>query len=394
MKKYILTFVFIISACSYLVAQDKVDIFGYFESQMIGVTIKGNFYQFSANKLRLDLESKPYKNISFAANLNYITYHGKTEWHVLEFLTADVTSQIPPGREDSYVILLSNRNYLDNAYLKLSLKYFDLTVGKQQISQGEGYVWNPTDVFNMRDILDPAYEQPGHNALRMDFPMGSDYSLSAIYSPGNNWKDSAKVILFNGKISRIDYSLIAAERIWRFHDYTRFDTENIDFLELPEKRRLLGLSVAGEFLGAEIWTEYGYNKMQDSKDYYEFVLGAEYTFDFQTLLLVEFYRNALGKKDYRQYSLNDWMRVLISEQRTVTREQIYVHIKHPITDSLDLSISNIYCISDNSLALVPTLSYNPSKNVEIMAYLNLNFGKEGKSNSVGNQGLLRARVYF
>ena len=394
MKKYILTFVFIISACSYLVAQDKVDIFGYFESQMIGVTIKGNFYQFSANKLRLDLESKPYKNISFAANLNYITYHGKTEWHVLEFLTADVTSQIPPGREDSYVILLSNRNYLDNAYLKLSLKYFDLTVGKQQISQGEGYVWNPTDVFNMRDILDPAYEQPGHKALRMDFHMGSDYSLSAIYSPGNNWKDSAKVILFNGKISRIDYSLIAAERIWRFHDYTRFDTENIDFLELPEKRRLLGLSVAGEFLGAEIWTEYGYNKMQDSKDYYEFVLGAEYTFDFQTLLLVEFYRNALGKKDYRQYSLNDWMRVLISEQRTVTREQIYVHIKHPITDSLDLSISNIYCISDNSLALVPTLSYNPSKNVEIMAYLNLNFGKEGKSNSVGNQGLLRARVYF
>ena len=31
-------------------------------------------------------------------------------------------------------------------------------MGKQQISLGTGYVWNPTDVFNIKELFDPTYE--------------------------------------------------------------------------------------------------------------------------------------------------------------------------------------------------------------------------------------------
>jgi hypothetical protein len=96
------------------------------------------------------------------------------------------------------------------------------------------------------------------------------------------------------------------------------------------------------------------------------------------------------------YNLNDWMRLLAMEQKSITRDQLYVFIQHPATDLLNIGLSTIYSLSDKSMALVPTLSYSFSDNVEIFAYLNLNIGQEGKvfSKEMGNGGLIRVRIYF
>lgn len=396
MRKGILVFITLSFFLSSLNAQEKVDIFGYFESQIMGAITKNDFLQLYSNKFRLDIKSNPSDNITFAANFDYITFHGKTRWNILDFLSSNVTSEVTPGMESFYVLPFSNRTFLDNAYIKLSFKYCDLTVGKQQISLGTGFAWNPTDVFNIKDMLDPTYEQPGHNAVRLDVPIGSSYTLTALYSPDDTWKNSAKMIQIKGRISHFDYSLIGIEKVWRFHDYTRFDFENMNFVELPEKRQLLGASTAGELLGLGVWAEYAYNWMEHSEDFYELVVGTDYTFDFQTYLMVEYYRNKLGKTDHEQYNLNDWMRLMTMEQKAISRDQVYVFIQHPATDLLDIGISTIYSLSDNSFALVPTLNYNLSDNVDIFVYLNLNFGKEGKAfaKNMGSGGLVRARVYF
>ena len=381
---------------SSLTAQDKVELFGYFESQFMGTKLKNDFYQLYTNKLRLDLKSNVSENITIAANFDYITYHGKTKWDVLEFLPESITSKILQEMESLYVLPFSNRNFLDNAYIKLALKKFDLTFGKQQLSFGTGYVWNPMDVFNIKDILDPTYEQPGHNAVRIDVPLGSVYTLTALFSPEDNLDNSDKLIQFKGRISHFDYSFVAIEKQWRFHDYTKFDQEIMNFSELPEKRQLLGVSTAGELLGVGLWAEYGYNEMERSKDFYELVVGADYTFDFQTYFMTEYYRNTLGKTNHKQYDLDDWMRLLASEQKSISRDQVYVFFQHPITDFIDLGSSGIFCFSDNSFALVPTLNYSFSENLDIMAYLNFNFGEDGTaySKSTGNGGVLRARIYF
>lgn len=396
MKRLISVLLCIFCGISPVMAQEGVELFGYFESQIMGAEVKNNFNQLYTNKLRLDLKSSLSENITFAANFDYITYHGKTMWNVLDFLSPDVTSIVTQGAERFFVIPFSNQNFIDNAYLKLAFPDFDLTVGKQQISLGTGYVWNPTDVFNIKDILDPTYEQPGHNAMRLDVPIGTDYTFTALYSPEDTWKNSAKLIQFKGRISHFDYHLIAIEKRWRFHDYTRFDITKMSFVEMLEKRQLIGASTAGEFLGLGLWAEYGYNTMEKSKNFLELVVGTDYTFDFQSYIMIEYYRNTLGKEDYKQYNLNDWMRLFANEQKTISRDQIYCFIQHPVTDFLNLGLSSIYSISDNSLALVPTLNYSFSENVDIMAYLNFNFGEAGKAFSkiTGNGGLLRARVYF
>lgn len=379
-----------------LSAQDRVDLFGYFESQIMGTEMKSDIYQLYTNKLRVDLKSSLSENITFAANFDYINYNGKTSWNILDFLSSSITATVPPGGESFYVLPFSDRNFLDNAYLKLAFEHLDLAVGKQQISLGTGYVWNPMDVFNIKDPVDPTYEQPGHNAVRLDVPLGSLYTLTALYSPEDRWSNSAKLAQIKGRISHFDYSLIGIEKVWCFHDYMAFDTINMNFPEMPEKRHLWGASTAGELLGLGVWAEYGYNKMEYSKDFYELVLGSDYTFDFQTYVMVEYYRNTLGKTGYAEYDLNDWMRLFANEQKTISRDQIYGFIRHPATDLLSLKLSSIYSISDNSLAFVPTLNYSLSENVEVMAYLNFNLGKEGTAYSKlsGNGGLLRARVYF
>ena len=84
------------------------------------------------------------------------------------------------------------------------------------------------------------------------------------------------------------------------------------------------------------------------------------------------------------------------EQKAISQDQVYVLIQHPATDLLNIGISSIYNISDDSLALIPTLNYSLSDNVDIFAYLNLNFGAEGKAfaKNLGNGGLIRIRVYF
>jgi len=396
MKKWILVILILFLSSSILPSQDKLEIFGYFESQIMGAEARGDFYNLFSNKLRVDLRSELTENITFAANFDYLTYHGKTEWNILDFLPSDVISEIPPDMESFYVFAFSDEDFLDNAYIKFAFKYFDLTVGKQQISLGTGYVWNPTDVFNIKDLLDPTYEQPGHNAVRLDVSLGSAYTLTALFSPDETWDYSGKLIQLKGRVSHFDYAFIAIERVWRFHDYTQFDFENMNFLEMPEIRQLLGFSTAGELLGLGVWAEYAYNKMELTENFYELVVGADYTFDFQTYAMVEYYRNTLGKTNYEDYILNDWMRLVTMEQKAICQDQVYVFFQHPATDLMNIGLSSVYCISDNSFALVPTLSYSLSDNVEVFAYLNFNFGQEGTAyaKNMGNGGLIRARVYF
>jgi len=230
----------------------------------------------------------------------------------------------------------------------------------------------------------------------VEVPLGSGSSLTALYSPEEEWKYSAKLIRYKNRVSHFDFHIIAAEKQWVFHDYTRLDTATGGFPGKPQKRSLLGADTAGEAFGLGIWAEFAYNWMEESKDFCELVIGGDYTFDFQTYVMVEYYRNTLGKTDHKNYGINDWMRFYASEQKAIARDQVYLLIQHPAMALLDLGLISVYSLSDGSAALVPTLRYSLSDNVDVFAYLNVNLGGAGKvfGKNTGSGGLLRVRVYF
>ena len=396
MKNKIIGIFLFLSTCFPLSAQDKVDLFGYFEPQYVGASVNKSFMQLQSNKLRIDLESKVSDFVTFGANVNFLTYHGTTNWHILDYLPDRVTSGIPPEMAELYVLSYDNRIFLDNAYLKMSFKYADITTGRQQISLGTGYAWNPTDLFNTKDLLDPTYEQPGHNAIRVDVTGGGKTSLAALYTVGDDFKSSDKMLWLKSGISHFDLSLIAIEKTWTYTNYTQIDTLEMNFVTQEEKRRMIGATLAGEILGLGVWAEYAYNFMETSDDFFELVVGADYTFDIQTYLMLEYYRNTQGKTNFEEYNFNDWMRYMAAEQRAISRDQLYFLAMHPVGDLVYIGLSSIYSISDNSLALLPTLNYNIFENVELLMYLNFYLGEEGTvyASNLGNGGLLRARLYF
>lgn len=411
--KYAVLLLLVFSLCTGLSAQD-IEIFGYFESQYMGISLKSQYSQIYSNKLRVDLQREFSEHVRFGANFDYITYHGKTEYNVLDYLPGNISATVAPDFQPYFIqsfgdvatmygplpVLRPERIFLDNAFLKLCFKYLDVTLGKQQISLGAGYVWNPTDVFNTKNILDPTYEQPGNNAIRVDLPLTETFGLVSIYTPEDEWKNSGKLLKLNGNLGHFDFSLIGIERQWSFTDFTPslFYNPYIPWFPqaLSEKRQVFGGDLVGELWGPGIWIEAAFNKMEKTKNFWEVVVGGDYTFDFQTYVMFEYFHNGLGKTDYQQYVLNDWLQMMIAEKRSISRDQIYGLIQHPVTDLINFGLSSIYCISDRSAALIPTLTYNVFENVELFAYLNFYAGKSGQSFSkdFGNGGILRARVYF
>ena len=426
----VLNFILIVLILPLAVLAQDIEIFGYFEPQLMVAKIKDDLVQMSSNKLRVDLKYQPGEQFTFGANFDYITYHGKTKWDILEYLPENVVNEASQinflGYEvNPYLYPYENRQFLDNAYLKISFKRADVTIGKQQISLGTGYVWNPTDVFNKKEIIDPTYEQPGHNAFRLDVPIKGNWGFTALYAPTDDWKYSDLLIKLQGNLLHFDFSILGIQKNWNFTDARIFDFINMNFYQLNTKRHILGADFAGEILGIGVWGEYARNwikidndiwndylthfnqfyfqsggevpqLMSIKKDYQEWVLGFDYTFDFQTYVMCEFYRNTFAKADEHQYNFNDWMHYFLAETKTITQDQLYLFIQHPLTDLINIRCSGIYSMSDGSAGMVPMITYNIFENVDLTAIGNYFFGKQGTAyaENLGNGGILRARVYF
>jgi len=419
------TLLIIFALTSALSAQ--VDITGYYEPQLLGVKIENQFYQLFSNKLRIDLEMNSSENITFKANFDYITYHGYTSWDIKKFLPDNILNEVPDFvvqgvPVNPYQWEFKDRQFLDNAFVKVRFSKFDLTAGKQQISLGTGYVWNPTDVFNRKDVMDPTYEQPGHNALRIDLPLSDKSQIMGLYAPTDKWDSPDLIVKVKSRAGHFDVSLLAIQKQWKFTDARILDFINNKFYQLPVRRRITGFDFAGEIFGLGVWGEFAENHLQIknsvwldyeqqlafssennqfepmaiNKQYFEWVFGLDYTFRSQTYIMAEFYQNNSAETDYHNYRFNNWMQYMMAETKTITRNQCYMMIQHPVNDFMTASVSGLYSFSDNSYAVFPTLAYNIFENMDLTLIGNLYFGKKGTaySENMGSGFLARARVYF
>ncbi len=368
----------------------EIDIYGYFEPQFSGMYFNNNFQQFHSNKLRVDLKSTEVKHTEFGANIIYLLYFGKKDWNFLDFLPEDIASTVPPEMQPLYQFSFKDSLYLDNVYVRFALRRFAITIGKQQISLGTGYFSNPTDVFNVKDALDPTYEQPGHNGVRMDFLLKNRLILMLLYAPlGENWEHSGKLARLKAGIGHFDVSILFNEM---YHNTTNFYTLQIS----GQCRRIVGFDFVGELLGFGVWGEGAYNIMENDGDFHEFIVGGDYTFDNGLYTLIEYHRNSQAKSNSEEYDLNDWMRFFTGEAKTISHDQVYSFVRYPVNDLLSVGSSFIVSISDKSAAIVPTIEYSLFENIDLTLIANFYTGEEGTafSSSLGNGGFVRARVYF
>lgn len=395
-----------------VVHAQPVQITGYYEPQLMLAHLNGETFHMMSNKLRVDL-SKTYGNALFAANFDYITYHGKTRWNLIDYLPSRITGAIPESMHSGLIYEFGDmvrsyggamfehrpaRIFLDNAFVRLNFERFDLTVGKQQMGMGTGYTWNPTDLFNVKDVMDPTYEQPGHNAVTLDVPLSTRFSIHSYYAPAEDWKHSAKMFKIKGWIGRFDVSFMLLDQDRKLTDYLAM------MKTVVYDRRMFAADAAGELLGLGVWAEGGYNTLSlDSgpgidgmDDYWEWVLGLDYTFDSGLYVMGEWYHNDMMPDDWQAYTLNHWLWMLSGEVKTPCRDQLFAMFRYPVTDLITAGVMSISSLSDGSVALVPLMEWSLYQDIELTLYGNIYTGQDGRlyASNMGNGGMARLRVYF
>ena len=298
-------------------------------------------------------------------------------------------------------------NILDEVYLELnSSESLFFNIGKQNITEGVGYAWNPTDFMARFEEIDQGEDtrekrgdREGVVCLRGEYFLPY-ITLTVVASPKiESWgqKDDARALVKVYSLMRnLDFSLIAYAE--------------------EKKRPKLGLnfsSTIGESL--EVHSEaslqkgtYRYYLNQLDPGYYEFIqkkreseelypkvlVGGQYTFLDNTNLVLEYYHNQEG---YSSSEWRDYFEYLkLSGERyeddslylsyllmgnayfnlaNFRQNYLFLRLNRPnVMDLFEISSNNIYNLDDASLLMNVKIDYEGMRDLSLYVLGNFFFG--------------------
>lgn len=385
-----------------LIAQ--MDWFGYYEAEADYLKLPDRQLYFGYHKFRLDLDSTPSDRIRVGANLIYKYYDGTTSLNFMEFIDQSFWPEMPVLNEQGQAVLdsagvpmtyvleefpyrLSDTLFLDNAFLKLHHDRFDLTLGRQQIPSGVGYAWNPTDLFNQKDIMDPTYEDTGVPATRIDIPLGYNTTLTGIIQPEKSWNTSTQYYQFKTGVGHFDVSLLYGKTVY----------SEVGLLSGSHwQRDLAGLNLEGELLGLGTRAELAVNRLDHNSDdlQYEYIFGGDYTFENSLYLLGEYYHNDFGVT-VADTDFDDYFITLSGIRKSLNQNYFFLMAMYPLTDLIAGTVFGIANFDDGSLAINPQLVYYIFQDVEMSLMTSLFMGEDRDEFGYQSAGLrLRLKAYF
>jgi len=365
------------------------EFFGYFESEMDILQLGTEKYNFGYNKFRLGVEARPNDNVLIGANINAQQYWGKISWNLFDF--------VPGYNNNGYTMnfLLPDTIMLDNVYMRISFPLLDLTLGRQQISPGVSYAWNPTDIFNHKSLMDPSYEQTGVDVIQLDMPLGDRASFNSIIQPSDSFGNSTAQFTIGAGLGRFDLGMNLTKQ------FASSSTNPILGNPFIEERYLLGGSMVGEFLGWGVWTEFAYNKLiavtfppwssiafpEVHKPYTEYVLGLDHTFDNSFYLLAEFLHNEYGIEKRSDLTINDYLVSLGGGTHSLMQDYGFFYLMLPPMDYITLSALAIANFNDNSGTFAPQLDWNAFENTNISIQASGSWGADDTEFGLQDWGL-------
>jgi len=382
---------------------DILNFSGYFENQFLGQEQRGDYFLMDYNKLRLDMNARVDEHFSFAGNVNFTTNHGKTTLNILDYIPESTVNEYydfleanmgltPEQVRPQFEYIMENEIFLDNVYLSYYSKYFNVRVGKQQLPWGTGYVWNPTNVFHKKNLLDPTYEQTGVNAIKVEVPFRGEGMLTGVFSVNDKFDNSTYAFKAKKYLGGFDLSLS-----YVYYEYSM--TDFYSFTELEENRQQVGGDFSGSIGGLGIYGEAVY-RMKTGKsgadNYWNSVFGVNYFFENGLYLMGEYYYNEKGKADYTDYNINDWMLYAGPFGENLGKHYTFLGSRIPIGNFFNFSTFLLYNISDNSGILYPWLDVSLGNNTELLGTVYIPFGESVDTEFAGYGlgGMARIRIYF
>ena len=312
-----------------------------------------------------------------------------------------------PDRMSYLPIEMSDTLFLDNVYLQLEMKRFRMILGRQRISSGVGYASHFLTLFNKKDIMDPTYEQTGVDAVTIEIPIGLGGNFTGILQPKDNWNNSTKYLKYKQNIGRFDISLSYGQKRKVFNYFNHFNFTNMEYNFIQD---MVGVNIVGEFFGIGVWSELGIynNNFKDSinfvgihpsyfyedKNFNEFVIGLDYTFENSLYVMGEFFHTDFGVT-IDQLDFTHYLNYFQSNVHGLRQNYLFTNVMYPLTDSFTIGVFNIANLDDQSVVFNPQVQYLLGNNLEIAFIGSIFYGENDTEFGTQDYNFrLRLKAYF
>ncbi len=389
------------SALLPLVLMAQPSWFGYYETNLDGFGVANRSFATGYHKLRLDAEASPSDNVTIGANLIVQKYFGETVYNLADFVPASLFINTFGGAID-FPFPLPDSSYLDNMYARISFRTWDLTLGKQQLSFGPGYVWNPTDIFNFKQLLDPTYEQAGVSAIRLAWQARNWLRIDAVTQPKDTWLNSTKYLQIKANTPFGDITLNAGQYLWTRtwikpnYRVPLFPMTPFFIINSTDHRTMLGGSFNGEIAGMGLWIEGAHNLFKaDSLNFDEISAGADYTFENGLYFMGEAFVNTGGAAKLSELGLDEFFQYFQGQIHSLYRHYLFLQTAYPFSGLLTGSAFAYVNLDDKSWVISPNLSYSLSDNLSLEGmFSRMGGGVDTEFGQQKWQARVRVNAYF
>ncbi len=355
---------------------------GYLEHQFSTNRTDHGWRLIDYDRARVDLSARAGRGVSASVAAVGQLYRGNTRVELRDFLPDDLDPLV-----DTASVTLDDQYFLNHAYVTFQPGALELIAGKQYLTWGAAWVFNPTELFRPKNPFEPTYEREGVAAISAKVSLGPLSDVQVALVPDGGFDTSGKLFRARHHLVGFDLSALVAV-VHERQAPTAFDVPT----DL-ERRFTVGGDVSGEILGLGVWAEATWSDHADER-WVETAVGGNYTLGDGTLLLLEGYYNGRGEWDH-PYSPSQWLARFSGDRRSLGKGLVYGLASRPFGQLWTLGMSALANVGDGSMVLIPSVAYAFAENVDLLFNGFAYVGADGAEFGTDTYGaFLRGRIYF
>jgi len=261
---------------------------------------------------------------------------------------------------------------IDRLFISIKPSWGDIIAGRQAITWGNGFIFNPMDLFNPFAPSD---------TIR-DYKMGDDL-ISLRFN--NQWLGECNLLYVPRRdviTQQIDVK--QSSTAGKFHFFAG-DFE-IDVLGAWHYNEIvLGLGGIGYFKDAAWRTDLVWSTLNDGKNtkgYFQFIVNIDYSWMWKGKNIygfVEYYHNGLGKKKYSNAMTDpdQLERIDRGELFALGKNYVSGHIQMELHPLFNIYLNFINNVRDPSGIIQPRAIFSLSQNINLNVGASFFYGKRG-----------------
>lgn len=264
------------------------------------------------------------------------------------------------------------RQRLFRAFVTLDAGRALVTVGRQRVAWGTGFVWTPTDLLNpVSPTAVERDEKGGVDALYVDLSLGALSRLEAVAALGPPGGRGSAAVRATGHLGETDVAVMAGA--------FRGD-------------RVVGGDFATYVGDAGVRGEAALTRTRDGRTYARAVLNADYNFPGGYYGFVELHHNGAGTRDRHRY---DTAALVSGTLFNVAREYGAVSLTRALSPLVSGSVYALFNLNDGSGLAGPALTWSVAQNLELFAAAYVFYGaKDSEFGALENVYFGALQWYF